>query len=246
MNDHSRRDFLAQVGRGMLVASLGSVTALELGLTPCFAEGSNHRLTFGKLEPLVSLMQETPLNKLLGTLVEKLNGGTSLKTLVSSAALANARAFGGQDYTGYHTFMALQPAYQMAGELAAPRQALPVFKVLYRNSSRIQERGYHNHDTMHPVKVAQLAGARGGGEALRGSVRAVDWEGAESRLAALTKGPVGEAFNHLQFAVQDEVNVHRTVLAWRSWAMLDLTGKEYAETLLRQSIRYCLNSVHSR
>jgi len=36
--------------------------------------------------------------------------------------------------------------------------------------------------------------------------------------------------------------VHRVVLAWRSWATLDLTGKEQATTLLRQSVRYCIDS----
>ncbi|MFO0922727.1 MAG: hypothetical protein U0905_09600 [Pirellulales bacterium] len=33
--------------------------------------------------------------------------GTILKTLVAAGALANARTFGGQDYIGFHTFMAL-------------------------------------------------------------------------------------------------------------------------------------------
>ena len=39
--------------------------------------------------------------------------------------------------------------------------------------------------------------------------------------------------------VQDEVNVHRVVLAWRSWETLDFTGKEHARTLLRQSVHFC-------
>src|SRR5688572_20606604 len=114
MNGRTRRDFLSDVGRGMLIASLGSATAIELGLTPAIAEETGGRLTFGKLEPLVSLMQETPPDKLLPLLVKQLNSGTELKTVVACAALANARAFGGQDYTGYHTFMALVPAYRMA------------------------------------------------------------------------------------------------------------------------------------
>ncbi|MEX2168128.1 MAG: hypothetical protein WD851_02370 [Pirellulales bacterium] len=241
MYRHSRREFLEDVGRGMLVASLGSATALELGLTPALADEPTPRLTFGNLEPLVSLMQETPPDRLLPILVERLQGGTDLKALVTAAALANARAFGGQDYTGFHTFMALLPAYQMSGELPPERRALPVLKVLYRNSSRIHEQSAHHDDTLHAIQAAEIAGQGPEGERLRESVRAVDWDGAEAHFAALTKGPVGEAFNHLQFAVRDEVDVHRTVLAWRAWAMLDLTGGEYAHTLLRQSVRYCLD-----
>ena len=242
MNGCSRREFLEDVGRGMLVASLGSATALELGLTPALAEESSKRLTFGELEPLVSLMQETAPDKLLPILVEKLNAGTDLKTLVTSAALANARAFGGQDYTGFHTFMALVPAYQMAGELPTERRALPVLKVLYRNSSRIQEQGVHRQDILYPVVAADSVSPSRGGEQLREAVRAVDWEGAESRFAALAQGPAGEAYNHLQFAVQDEVDVHRVVLAWRAWALVGLSGEQYAHTLLRQSVRYCVDT----
>ena len=46
MNRRTRREFLADVGRGMLVASLGSATAIELGLTPSLADESSPRLTF--------------------------------------------------------------------------------------------------------------------------------------------------------------------------------------------------------
>lgn len=249
MNIHSRREFLEDVGRGMLVASLGSATAMELGITPCLGSESSQRLTFGKLETLVSLMQETPPDRLLPSLVDKLKAGTDLKTLTASAALANARAFGGQDYTGYHTFMALVPAYQMAGELPAQRRALPVLKVLYRNSSRIHEQGANDHDMLQRVVADDSVDASRGGEQLREAVRAVDLQGAEARFAALVKGSPGEAFNHLQFAVQDEVNVHRVVLAWRAWAMLDLSGEQYAHTLLRQSVRYCVDTeqeLHDR
>ena len=242
MNRRSRREFLEDVGRGMLVASLGSTAALELGIAPCFAEETGQRLTFGALEPLVSLMQETPPEKLLPLLVGKLKTGTPLKSLVAAAALANARAFGGNDYTGYHTFMALVPAYRMAGELPSERQALPVLKVLYRNSSRIQEQHFDDRDTLHCVEAGEAIEPGRGGELLRDSVRAVDWNAAEARFAAIAKGPASEAFNQLQFIVEDDINVHRVVLAWRAWAMLDIAGEQYGHTLLRQSVRFCLDS----
>jgi hypothetical protein len=242
MNRRTRREFLADVGQGMLVATLGSAASLELGLSRATADEATPRLTFGALEPLTSLMQETHPDQLLPLLAKQLASGVDLKTLVAAAALANARAFGGQDYTGYHTFMALAPAYQIAAELPQARQPLPVFKVLHRNSRRIHEQGMHHQDTLHPVAPAASVDARRGGELMRESVRAVDWEGAESRFANLARGPVGEAYNHLQFAVHDEVDVHRVVLSWRAWVMLDLAGEEYAHSLLRQSVRYCLNS----
>lgn len=242
MNGRSRREFLQDVGQGMLVASLGSAAAVELGIAPCLSKEAEGRLTFGELEPLVSLLQETPPENLLPKLVGKLNDGTDLKTLVSAGALANAREFGGQDYTGYHTFMALMPAYQMAAELPVERRALPVLKVLYRNSSRIHDQNAHDHDTLHPVEADSPAEREHGGERLRETVRAVDWEGAETQFASIAARSPEEAFNDLQLAVQDEANVHRVVLAWRAWATLDLAGEQHAHTMLRQSLRYCLDT----
>jgi hypothetical protein len=66
-------------------------------------------------------------------------------------------------------------------------------------------------------------------------------DGAERAFAALASGPLDETYNKLQYVVQDYIDVHRVVLAWRSWALLDLTGKEHAHTLLRQSVRFCVN-----
>src|SRR5271168_4702801 len=118
MSRYRRREFLADVGRGMLVASVGSTLAQDLGLAPAaLADGGDRRLTFGPMEPLVAMMQDTPADKLLPAVVERMKGGTNVRDIVAAAALANARTFGGQDYDGYHALMALMPAYQMSAEL---------------------------------------------------------------------------------------------------------------------------------
>lgn len=242
MTTRERRAFLADVGRGMLVASVGAATAVDLGLSTAWSDdriGDPAQVTFGDLEPLVAMMQETAPNQLIPRLVQSLQQGTTLKTLVSAGALANVRAFAGQDYTGYHTFMALIPALQMAGELPQSRQALPVLKVLYRNTSRIHEQGASQSDALQPIAAAEKLAA--GDTPIRDAVRAVDWQAAESQFATLTSRSVGEAFHQLQYEIQDEVDVHRVVLSWRAWAMLDVAGRDYAQTLLRQSVRYCLD-----
>src|SRR5262249_44048732 len=164
MIDRTRREFLADVGRGMLVAGVGSTLAADLGLASAHAFDGTSRLSFGPLEPLVALMQDTPADKLLPLLVEKLNAGIDLKTLVSAGALANARTFGGQDYVGYHSFMALAPAYQMASEIDGPRKPLPVLKVLYRNTSRMQATGGHKNEVLHLIEAAELPQERTEGD----------------------------------------------------------------------------------
>jgi hypothetical protein len=247
MVPNTRRAFLGEIGRGMLLAGLGTSLAVDLGLSSvqaAEAEG-DQLLSFGKMEPLVALMQETPPARLVELLVEKVKEGTGLQTLVAAGALANARTFGGQDYVGFHTFMALAPAYRMAQEFPTLEQPLPVLKVLYRNANRIQEFGGRKNEILHPVAAAgdSAAGSKGepNGEQLREVCRSGDIERADQTFAGLASGPVGEAFNHLQFAVQDEVDVHRIVLAWRAWDSLDIVGQQWAQCLLRQSVRYCAN-----
>ncbi len=240
MTNRNRREFLADVGKGMLIAGVGATVATDLGLAPAFAADGPDRLTFGDREPLVSLLQETTADKLLPIVVDKLKAGTTLNELVAAAALANARTFGGQDYDGYHAFMALAPSLHMSTELAAERKALPVLKVIYRNTNRIQNFGGKNKEVLHPVEPAELPANQPPEEVLRGATRKHDIPAAEKIIAALAKGPVGEAYNHLQFTIQDEIDVHRVVLAWRAWATLELTGKEHAATLLRQSVRFCV------
>src|SRR5271168_3587033 len=108
MSHRNRREFLADVGRGMLVASVGTAVSADLCLSPAWAnESSTDAITFGELEPLVRLMQDTPAESLMPLLVARLKSGTTLRTLVAAGALANVRTFAGEDYIGYHSFMAL-------------------------------------------------------------------------------------------------------------------------------------------
>lgn len=242
---NTRRQFLSDVGKGMLVASLGAPLFEELQLGTVHAEDGPKRLKFGALDPLVDLMQSTPPEKLLPQLAERIKSGTALKTLVAAAALANARAFGGQDYIGFHTFMALGPALAMSEELPSERRALPVLKVLYRNAARMQATGGNEHDAMHSIEPLKLTSQSEQGELLQAATRAAEQSRAERTFATLCNASPGEAFNHLQYCVEDEVDVHRVVLAWRAWSTLDLTGQEHAQSLLRQSVRYCCD-IESR
>jgi uncharacterized protein with PIN domain len=238
----TRRAFLADVGKGMLVAGLGPTLAADLGLGSAFAADTSETLTFGPLEPLVCLLQETAADKLMPLLVERLQHGTDLKQLVAAAALANVRTFGGEDYVGFHTMMALSPAYHMARELPTERQALPVLKVLFRNSNRIGEFGGRKKEVLHPVQPGQLPGDRPGCEVLRDAVRARDLARAEQNFAALAQKSADEALNNVLFFVEDATEVHRIVMVSRAWDLLDLVGKDRAQLLLRQSVHYCIRN----
>ncbi|MCH8149046.1 MAG: hypothetical protein IH987_13870 [Planctomycetes bacterium] len=245
MNGHSRREFLVDVGRGMMIAGVGATLASELGISTVFAGESNTDLSFGPMEPLAALMQETSVDRLQSILVEKLRTGTPLRTLVAAGALANARTFGGQDYDGYHTLMALMPAYEMSKLLPADRRALPVLKVLYRNTSFIQREGGRRSEVLHPVENVESV-TEANGKLLQQCLRGRDMDGAERIFAKLAGEDLKNAYNQLQYMVQEEIDVHQVVLAWRAWEILEITGLQNAHTMLRQSVRHCVHRENGR
>jgi hypothetical protein len=134
----------------------------------------------------------------------------------------------------------------MSHELPEALQPLPVFKVLYRNTNRIQGKGGSKNEVLHPIKPANLPEGRDRVELLRAAVDHIDYDGAEATFATMAQGSVDETYNQLEALIQDEIDVHRVVMAWRAWALLDLTGKEQAHTLLRQSVRFCVDSAKYR
>jgi len=223
----------------MLVATVGYELAEELGLASELPDAGSNALSFGSLEPLVCLMQQTPASRIMPELVKQLGAGTDLRRLTAAAALANARTFGGEDYVGFHTMMALAPAFHMAQELPVELQPLPVFKVLYRNTNRIQERGGRSQEVLHTVEPGSQPPGR---EQLREAIRRRDVNEAERRFARLSQDSPDDAFNELLLAVQDHTEVHRVVLPYRAWDLLGLIGQEQAQTLLRQSVRYCVKA----
>jgi hypothetical protein len=103
----------------------------------------------------------------------------------------------------------------------------------------MQDLGGCKHEVMHPVEPMSLPS---GNEPLRDAIRKGDQAMAEKTLASLADHSLNDAYNQLQHCVQDDIDVHRVVLSWRAWATLELTGKEQAATLLRQSVRFCVES----
>ncbi len=238
MIQRTRRGFLRDVGAGVVAASVGSSLAADLGFSTTFAGDGPERLTFGALEPLVRLMQETAAPQLMQRVVERLRQGTPLREIVAAGALANARTFGGEDYVGFHTLMAIAPAFHMAGELPENRRALPVLKVLFR----IQEFGGPTREVLHPVQPATLPANQPANDALREAVRRSNSNAAtaEGIFAALAQGNADAALNNVLHVVEDGADVHRVVLPYRAWDLMGLIGREHAHTLLRQSIRFCV------
>ncbi|MFO0845913.1 MAG: hypothetical protein U0797_26610 [Gemmataceae bacterium] len=233
MTRSDRREFLAEVGAGVTAALVGPALAAELGLSDVRADDSK----LPALDRLSALLQETPKDKLLPVVKDQLDRGTSLKSLVAAAALANAHAFAGQDYDGYHTFMALAPAFTIAEEMPERERPLPVFKVLYRNATLIN--GAHKERTNLLGEHEHIALSKQPDRDMLQAARAQKIDEADRVFVSMTaRKSAEEAYEDVQPLVQDIMNVHNVVLAWRSWEILDFVGKDRARTMLRQSVRH--------
>jgi hypothetical protein len=136
--------------------------------------------------------------------------------------------------------MALAPALDMAGRFDGALRPLPVLKVLYRNTQRIRDFGGPRREVLERIPDAE--GPAADGRALRACMRQLDVGGAEQAFASLARKDPADGYEQLQLLVQDDVDVHRVVLAWRAWDMLRLCGKDHAHTLLRQSVRFCVDA----
>jgi hypothetical protein len=141
--------------------------------------------------------------------------------------------------------MALVPSFQMSQRLRSTEQAMPVFKVLYRNSNRIQEHGGHASEKMHRIALAGDMKTNPSGQQLLELVRKKNLAGAEQIFAQIVNSghiQPDHAFNELLFTVQDHTEIHRIALPYRAWDLIDIVGVENAHTMLRQSVRYCVKA----
>jgi hypothetical protein len=231
----------------MLVVGLGTSLSTELGIRSVFADESSQELSFGRYDALVDLMQNNAPEKLQPILIEKLaSGQTNVKDLIAAGALANAETFGGEDYVGFHTAMAMLPALHMTDLLAADRRPLPILKVLYRNTQQIQNYGGASKKTLRQMVAAEEATVENRGIAIRDACRTADVDRAEKLFAPLAHAQLDEAFNTLQPVMQDDINVHRYVFAHRTHGLAKLLGPEYAYTILRQCVRFCVEHEEGR
>ncbi|HVS19429.1 MAG TPA: hypothetical protein VMT18_12565 [Planctomycetota bacterium] len=242
MQVSDRRAFLGGLG-GVFAFGLGGLAEGRTRWLLPSRLGESQPLDLGRFEALAALLQESEPDALQAALIERLRAGLALEDLVAATALANARSFGGHDYDGYHVFMALMPAYAMSRELRGEQRWLPVLKVVHRNARRIQATGGRDDAlaAVEPPRGLDPAGARA---ELWERYTARDVRGAERVLARATTAQ--ESLEDVRSILLENLDVHRVVLAWRSWDALQLTGEAFASTLMRQPLRFCIDGVERR
>ena len=238
----SRRQFLRDVGTGALAVSGARYAGAMSPAASWFGlPVDGERIDFGKLEPLAAWMQDTDADQMVAGAVKRLREGVALKTLVAAGALANARTFGGTDYVGYHSAMALLPAYQMSSQMPKGSEALPVLKVLHRNTTRIRQLGGRKDEALRTVTEEPKTN-----KTLLQLERSHDVAAAERLFRKHVAAGTSAAYESLQPLMHDNIDVHQVVLTWRAFDLLQLTGQEHAHTMLRQCLRHYVDREQDR
>ena len=224
----------------MLIASVGPTMAANLGVSPAFAGEVSDALDFGDREPLVPLYA----------------GDAGRQTAADARRQAESGARTSRDWSPLPhwptpapsadiTTTAITPSWPSAGlshgsgnadgsKSAAGTQSAAPQHTLHASRRRTR------HESLHQVEPAKLPKANSTPK-VAASDPPCDAANAEKILAAIGQGSLEDAYNQLQLCIQDDIDVHRVVLSWRSWATLDLTGRDAAITLLRQSVQFCVD-----
>ena len=107
MTPATRRVFLADVGRGMLLASLGPVLTADLGIAHALTDDTSDRRHFGARERATRCThaRDSAGSTLADPRQTSQRRNRPEHTRRPLDALANARTFGGQDYTSHHSLM---------------------------------------------------------------------------------------------------------------------------------------------
>ena len=100
-------------------------------------------------------------------------------------------------------------------------------------------------NSVRTALVGPVAAENFFGEQIRDACRKVNVDLGENLLATVGDSPL-DAFNALQPAMQDDLNVHRFVFAHRTYGLVGLLGNEYSYSLLRQCVRFCANHEQDR
>lgn len=121
--------------------------------------------------------------------------------------------------------------------------------MLYRNAQQIQNVGGASTTALQALHEAEHAAEHSAGEELglqiRDACRKPDVDLGENLLATVASEPL-DAFNALQPAMQDDLNVHRFVFIHRTYGLVGLLGKDYSYSLLRQCVWFCADHESNR
>jgi hypothetical protein len=244
-SSHSRRRFLRDTAAGALAATgalrfvsrLPVVNAADVRLEP----GAVHFRP--EIEPVVRLLEDTPRDRLLGRVAERIRGGLGYKDLLAALLLAGVRNIQPRPVGfKFHAVLVVHSAHLASLASSGGDRWLPIFWALdYFKEAQARD-VTEGEWTMGPASETRVPGPA---LARRAFVEAMDdWD--EPKADAAVTGFArharpDELFEVLcRYGARDFRDLgHKAIYVANGWRALGYVGWEHAEPVSR-SIAYAL------
>ncbi len=244
-HDLTRRHFVTAAAGGALAglgdfSFLASLPRLEGAVAPTLP----HRVQVSSdLEPLVKLIEDTPRNRLLEKVGDRIKDGTSYQELLSALFLAGVRSIQPRPVGfKFHAVLVVNSAH-LASLAADDRDRwLPLLWALdYFKGSQARnkvEGDWH----MAPVDESKLPSAHTARKRLTEALNDWDEEGADRAVTALARseGAAGVWEVLWPYGARDFRDIgHKAIYTANAWRTMQTIGWRHAEPVLR-SLAYAL------
>jgi hypothetical protein len=225
-------------GLGFL-SKLGAVSAAEAKLPAGLVQYG------GGVEPTVKLLEETPRERLLEEVADRIKRGLSYRELLAALLVAGVRNVQPRPQVGFkfHAVLVINSAHLASIASPAGDRWLPIFWALDRFKSAQVETQKESGWRMGAVDEAKVPPASKAAAAFVAAMDAWDEGAADAAAAGLARGGVGrnECFElFARYGARDFRDIgHKAIYVANSFRTLECVGWQHAEPVLR-SLAYAL------
>ena len=245
---NTRRVFLRRGATVGALAGLGDLGFLSR-LAPVSADEARvdpHTVRLApEIEPLVRLLEETPRERLLEEVGQRIQRGLSYRELLAALLLAGVKNVEPRPSVGhkFHAVLVVNSAHLASMASPDEHRWLPIFWALdyYKSAEArdVQERGDW---TMEPVDDGAVPSARKAPQAFTEAMDAWDESAADAAIVGLARSAgSSEVYEHLfRYGMRDFRSIgHKAIYVANSMRTLNCIGWRHAEPVLR-SLAYAL------
>jgi len=241
----SRRGFLNRSVQAGTLAGLGSFAFLDRLPHLSAAEVAAPVVPLSSdIEPLVRLVEDSPREKLIEAMAEKVRQGTSYQQILSAVMLAGVRSIRPRPVGfEFHCVLVVNSAHLASLASNDRDRWLPLFWSLDNfKKSQATKKGKKDSWKMPALDAAKLPSATAARQRFTEAMDNWDVEAADLAAAALARSSsAGEVYELFwRYGARDFRDIgHKAIYAANSWRTLQTIGWRHAEPVVR-SLAYAI------